>query len=131
MWHLGKSDYQQYATVWEVEDHDTYATVKLGTSRKDKKTDSYLNSNWSFVKFVGNAYPSILEVSPKTKIIIKSGGISQEPYVNKEGVRAWPKNPQTVVFAWDYPEDTDSPRHSSIDNNPKMDNSEDTEDMPF
>jgi hypothetical protein len=112
-WNIGENRYPQQAVLWEIEDKGTYAVGKLGTSRKDKRTGEYANSNWGFVRFVASAYPSILDVLPKTRIIIKSGTISLEPYM-KEGVKTWPKNPSIVIFAWENVEprdndDTDSP----------------------
>ena len=104
-WQIGENKYPQQAVVWEKEDHNTYAVVKLGTSHKDKKSGDYLNSNWSFVRFVGKAYDGIMDVPDKTRIVIKAGWITQEPYM-KDGVKTWPKSPQITVFAWDYPEDS-------------------------
>jgi hypothetical protein len=103
MWHIGQNKYPQLAVVWEVEMKGSYAQVKLGTSRKDSRTKEYLNSNWSFVKFVGSAAEHIADVEKGKRIVILSGGISLEPYM-KDNVKTWPKSPQIVVFAWDYPE---------------------------
>jgi len=122
---IGESKYPQQATVWEAVDHDNYAIVKLGTSRKDKKTGEYANSNWSFVRFVGSAYEGIMQVPLKSRIIIKSGMISQEPYM-KDGVKTWPKNPQIVVFAWEFPEGADN--SSKMDEPPVV---EDDDSLPF
>lgn len=126
-WHIGENQYPQQAVVWEVDDKGSYAIVKLGTSRKDKKSGEYLNSNWSFVKFVGNAYSGIVDVPAKTRIVIKAGTISQEPYM-KNGVKTWPKNPQIVVFAWDYPEEND---HSDRMDTPPNVYGGDEDDNPF
>lgn len=127
-WNIGENKYAQFVTVWEVEDKGTWASVKLGTSRKDKKTGEYANSNWSFVRFVGNAYnDDLLALEPKTRIIIKSGMISQEPYM-KDGEKVWPKNPGIVVFAWEMPDEDNRPA-----GNTKKDKIEDEEDngLPF
>jgi hypothetical protein len=122
---IGENKYPQICTLWEVEDHDTYAVAKLGTSHKDKKTGDYLNSNWSFVRFVGKAYEGIMDVPLKSRIVIKSGWITQEPYM-KDGVKTWPKNPQITVFAWEYPEGTDN--SSKMDQPPIV---EDDDSLPF
>jgi hypothetical protein len=127
-WQIGENKFPQFAFVWEKEDHDTYAIVKLGTSRKDKKTGDYVNSNWSFVRFVGNAYEGIMDVPDKTRIVIKSGRISSEPYQDKDGNRAFPKNPQIVVFAWDYPEDKSESRN--MDKPPVVEDSY-SDELPF
>jgi hypothetical protein len=128
MLHIGQNEYPQYAVIWEIDDRQTYAVVKMGTSRKDKKTDTYLNSNWSFVKFVGNAYKDIDQLKEKDRIVIKAGGISWEPYVDKEGKKAWAKNPALVVFAWEFPEPSDgSPkRGANMDTPPVVE-----DELPF
>jgi len=87
----------QRVRIWEVEDRDTYAIVKMGTSRKDKRDDSYKNSNWGFVRFVGKAYEKILDVEEKQQVWLKGATISLEPY-EKDGETLYPKNPQIVVF---------------------------------
>lgn len=125
MLRIGESRYEQLATIWEVEDKGNYALVKMSTSRKDKESGDYINSNWSFVRFVGNAYEGITEVAPKTRIVIKQGAISLEPYM-KDGEKAWPKNPQIVVFAWDYPEGRDIDK--AMDTPPEV---ADDDEIPF
>jgi hypothetical protein len=124
-WQIGESKYPQQAVIWSKEDKGSYAIVKLGTSHKDKKTGKYLNSNWSFVRFVANAYDGIMDVPDKTRIIIKSGWITQEPYM-KDGVQTWPKSPQITVFAWAKLDDADRP--SKEDEPPVV---EDSNDFPF
>jgi hypothetical protein len=128
MLHIGESQYPQIVTIWEIEDKDSYAIVKMGTSRKDKKTGEYANSNWSFVRFVGNAYKDIGQLKERDRIVIKAGGISQEPYIDKEGTKKWPKSPQIVVFAWEFPEPSDgSPkRGANMDMPPVVE-----DDLPF
>jgi hypothetical protein len=123
MIHIGESKYPQLATVWEVESKGSYALVKLGTSRKDAKTKEYVNSNWSFVRFVGSAAEHIGDVEKGKRIVIVSGGISLEPYM-KDNVKTWPKSPQIVVFAWDYP-DGEGPVSSNHEDE------EDSENIPF
>jgi len=125
MWRLGQSDYDQLAFVWEIEDKKTYALVKLGTSRKDRKTGEYKNSTWSFCKFVGNSYHSILDVDLKSQIIIKSGGISLEPYIDKDGNKQYPKNPQIVIFDWEYYE------NKKTKNNDDSSFEEEINELPF
>ena len=131
MINFGESKYAQFATVWEVEDKETYALVKFSTSRKDKKTDEYLNTSWSFVRFVGNAYnDDLLHMPKQTRIVIKSGGISNEPYIDKEGNKAWSKQPKVVVFAWGYPEGEAASKGSSkrtLDAPPEVEDNE----LPF
>ena len=125
-WNIGENKYPQQAVLWEIEDKGTYAIGKLGTSRKDKRSGEYANSNWSFVRFVANAYPSILDVELKSRIIIKSGSISLEPYM-KDNVKTWPKQPNIVIFAWGYPEDREGGSGNDMDKPPIVD----SDDYPF
>jgi hypothetical protein len=121
---FGNNDYPQTAMVWKVEDKGKYASVRLGTSRKDKQTNKYIASTWSFVRFVGEAYKNILDVEEKTKIIILSGSISLEPY-QKDGQTMYPQNPQITVFSWEYAE----PRDSQYDSAPVVES--DDNELPF
>ena len=105
-WKIGRDnrDFAQLAKVWEVDNHDSYAVVSLGTSTKNKKTEEYDNSNWRFCRFVGNAYnDELLELEKGTTIEIKSGLISRVPYM-KDGEKTYPKSEQIVIFAWGIPE---------------------------
>ena len=104
---------RQFATVWEVEDKGNYSLVKMSTSRKDKDSGEYKNSNWSFVRFVGDAHKKANELSKKDRIVIKGGGISSEPYI-KDGEKMYPKNPQIVIFNWDFPTDVPT-MHNDMD----------------
>jgi len=93
----------QFATFWNIEedgDKGTYALVNLSTSRKVKETGEYKNTSWRWVRFVGGAYNDELLSLPRMTRIKINGGISKEEYVDKDGNRAWPQNPQFVVFGW-------------------------------
>jgi hypothetical protein len=129
MWNVGETKYPQFVTVWKVEDKQNYASVDVSTSRKDKKTGEYVNSNWKYVRFVGNAYNDDLVNMPKqTRIVIKAGGISSEPYVDKDGNKAWPKYPGIVVFAWEYPPERSGGNDSQNEEPPEV---EETDEAPF
>jgi hypothetical protein len=93
----------QKCTFWKAEDKGTYALVSLSTSRKDKKSDEWKNSNWSFVRFVSKAYEKIDKLDEKDRIVIQAG-MSREKYKDKEGKEVWPSQPQMVVFNWDFVE---------------------------
>jgi hypothetical protein len=116
----------QYVTIWEVEDKGSYSLVKMSTSRKNKKTGEYLNSNWSFVRFVGDAHTKASELKRQDRIVLKGAGISQEPYKDANGNKAYPKNPQFVVFNFEYPEAKSNDR--DMDNPPVV---SDDEELPF
>lgn len=100
---VGKTEYEQYAYVKKVEDKGSYALVQLSTSRKDKKLNKSVYSNWSYVRFVGNAYKDIVDVEPGTAIVVKAMSIENTPY-EKDGQTIWPKSPQFTVFAWELSE---------------------------
>lgn len=94
------SKYPNQATVWEIEDKGNFANVKISSSRKDKRITEgspWINTNW-FATFVGDAYKKIGELSPKTRIEIISGTISQESYIDKNGNKAWPKSARVTIF---------------------------------
>ena len=100
-WNIGKSEYEQRATFWKIqEDNKTWATVSLTTSHRDKEKNWH-NSNWGFVRFVGKAYEGLKSLKEKDIIVIKAGTISSEPYIDGDGKKQFPKNPQITVFAWE------------------------------
>ena len=92
----------QRVTIWSVENHDTYSMVKMSSSRKDQKSNEYKNSNWNFVRFVAEAHKKASQLKERDRIELKGAGISSEAYIDKEGKKVYPKNPQIVVFNWDY-----------------------------
>ena len=125
-WNIGENKYPQVATFWKVqEDKGTYATVSLSTSKKDKDKNWH-NSNWSYVRFVGNAYDDLKSLKEKDKIIIKAGQISREPYKDKGEKVVWPKNEQITVFAWTRYEPED---RGEVDTPPQVE--EDSDELPF
>ena len=59
-----------HVTVWEVEDKGNYSIVSMSSSRKDKQTGEYKNSNWKFTRFVGEAHKKANELSSKELICL-------------------------------------------------------------
>jgi hypothetical protein len=115
-----------YAKVWKIKDKGNYAQVQFSTSRKDKQSGEYLNSSWSFVNFVGDAYKKISNLSEGDRIVIKGGTISREPYMDATNTRVWPKYPKLTVFDWEPVkprEEVNQPDSSSSE--------DDNEEMPF
>jgi single-stranded DNA-binding protein len=94
---------KQYATFWEAENKGNYTLVRMSTSRKIKDTGEYKNSNWAFVRFVKDAHDKVDTLVKKDRIIIK-GGMSLEPYTDADGNKKYPKNPQLVIFNFEFPE---------------------------
>lgn len=110
-----------FASVWDVDLQEKVALVSLSTSRKDKSTDTYVNSSWGdYNRFVGvarekaeelaNLIPSAKAESKPVRIKILKAAMSNEPYV-KDGERVWPKRPQLAVFDFEF---TDYPNTSGL-----------------
>lgn len=91
----------QYATIWKVENKGNYSECRISTSRKDQE-NKYHDSNWSFVRFVGKAHNSLIkhEIKEMTRILIKSGSVTQEAYM-KDGEKKYPKTPNIAVFEFE------------------------------
>ena len=119
----------QRVSIWKIEMKENYALVRMGSSRKDKASGEYKNSSWSFCRFVGKAFEKIDQLKEKDRIVLKGAGISQEPYVDKNGETKYPKSPQIVVFNWE-PFVPDGNRTTNGDSAPVVASSDD-EDLPF
>jgi len=118
----------QRVSVWSVEDKGSYSVVSISSSRKDKRDDTWKNSNWSFVKFVGAAHEKAKELKEKDRIELHGATISREEYKDSNGERAWPKTPQITVFNWEFysPDDTGA---KNLDSAPSVEPDEDN--LPF
>jgi len=119
----------QRVTVWSVEDKGTYSLVSMSSSRKDKKSGEYKNTSWSFVRFVGEAHKKAGELKEKDRIELHGAILSREEYEDEDGNRAWPKNPQFVVFNWQYPDNADA--SGGYDAPPKVQVEPDDDELPF
>ena len=129
----------QRFTVWKIEDKKTYALVNMSSSRKDKKTNKYHNSSWGFTRFFGSAYDQLskLNVTEKTRILVKSGTLSREPYLDESGQTIYPKNTQFTV--WDFEiytppaqQDRGMDTPPAVEEDPEQDLENQSEDeMPF
>jgi hypothetical protein len=119
----------QRVNVWKIEDKGGYSIVSISSSRKDKRDDTWKNSNWSYVKFVGAAHEKASELKEKDRIELHGATVSREEYTDANGERAWPKSPQITVFNWEFytPDDTGA---KNLDKAPAVE-PEDNEDVPF
>jgi len=129
---LNISDTQR-VTVWTIEDRQKFAIVQMSSSRKDKKTDEWKNTSWSFVRFVGKAYEKINEIGLKRedRIVLKGATISQEPYMDN-GEKKYPKMPQITVFNWEpYTPEGNSFSKSNADIPPVIEEDASNEEFPF
>lgn len=89
-----------FARIWDIQDKDGYAEVKLSTSRKDKRSGEYVNSYFSFVRFTYHAYDKIKHMSVGDKITNIQLSLSYEPYT-KNGEKVYPKSVKLTVFDFD------------------------------
>jgi len=64
-----------YATVWKIEDKDTFIKGTVSTSEKTQEEGKYINSNWN-VKYVGKSKEKALLLSERDRIKILSGKIT-------------------------------------------------------
>lgn len=90
-----------FFTVWRGEIKDRYAEFSLSTSRKDKRDDSYKNSNWNFVRFVGDAFEKCKGLKERDRITNVTFSLECEPYTDRNGQTVYPKSPRLVVFSFD------------------------------
>lgn len=108
---LNISDNQR-VRVFKVEDKGNYSSVTFSTWRKDKRDGEYKYSNWGFVRFVGAAHKKASELEEGSKIVLKGAGISREEYQDSDGNRAWPKQPQVIVFNFEFLDSETSERET-------------------
>ncbi|GEM_PF-4839603 len=106
----------QRVTVWDVKREEKFTEVRFSSGRKDKKTEKYVNSTWSFVRFVGEAHKKATALKKGDRIELKGAGFSSEPY-EKDGETLYPKTPKLVVFNYEpyIPEDSGESHTSSGD----------------
>jgi len=89
----------QKVTVWEVEDKGSWSSLKVSSSRKDKRLPEgkqFVNTNW-FARLVGEAHNKSGTLNKGARIALTNAYIAQEPY-EKDGEKQWPKAPQVVIF---------------------------------
>ena len=104
----------QRVTVWDVKREEKFTEVRFSSGRKDKKTEKYVNSTWSFVRFVGEAHKKTASLKKGDRIELKGAGFSSEPY-EKDGETLYPKTPKLVVFNYEpyIPEDSQATSDAS------------------
>lgn len=105
---------ESYFTVWRGTIHERYAEFSLSTSRKDKKTDEYKNSNWNFVRFVGDAFEESKKLKERDRITNVKFALECEPYTDRNGETVYPKSPRIVVFSFEMAENSRSGAKSGV-----------------
>lgn len=100
-----------YMTIWSIEEKDGRYRARTGTYRKNKKDNTYINSNWN-VNFVGSAAEKAKTLVEKDKIVIKPGDLNIENIFLPEKAEGKP-NSYLVVTVFDFekqaPKTSDSP----------------------
>jgi hypothetical protein len=129
------------ARVIAIENKGKYSVVKMRTARKDKKTDTWINSTWSFTRFIGSAHDHISEIEKQmstmekfengdvkngVSVVLKSVSLENAPYMDKDGQKQYPKNYQMVVWDWGFPKEDES----SMDTPPVIEEST-SDELPF
>lgn len=104
-----------FLKIWEVEHSEKYSTVKMGSSRKNKNTNEWINSNWSFIRFVGNAHEKSKYLKKGSKITNMRFSIDNEPYKNKNGEISYPTKPKIVVYDFEIVEEQQNNTHEEVD----------------
>ena len=112
MLNLSKS----YLKVWKVEDKGKFVKAQCTSGKKDKQTDTWINSNWN-VRFCGKCLVDAKKLKEGDSVKIQSGII--ENVWDKEKQRNWLN---VVVFELE-----------GADNNPNDEYPilEDEEELPF
>jgi len=125
-WNIGEQKYPQLATFWKIqEEQEKFSVVSLGTSSKDKEKNWH-NSSWSWCRFVGNANKDLHELKEGDKIVIVSGKIDRDSWVDKDGTKQYPKNEKITIFAWKKYEPSE--KEDARDVPPVV---EESDDVPF
>lgn len=109
---------KSYAKVWEIEDKGNYIQAKIGSSRKDKRDGSYINSNW-YVRFVGSCKDLAKDLQKGDRIVIKNAIV--ENVYSKEHNRSYLN---VTVFDFEVDSQTSTPGFDDVDDFPD-------DDLPF
>lgn len=87
----------QRAKISKIEYKDNYTIVNLSTSRKTGEKE-YAYSDWGFVKFVKDAHKYAMDnVLKETDVVLLVKAFQSKEAYQKDGKKAYPKNPQIVV----------------------------------
>lgn len=114
-----------FCKIWKIEQRDKDCLVQFSTSRKDRRTEEYLNSNWNFVVFVSKANDKVRNMEKGDRITNLNFGLSWEPY-EKDGEKIYAKSPRMVVFDFDK---VDAPK--KLDNEALEDFGLSEDELPF
>lgn len=119
-----------YARVWGVKTvSDTITDVKLSISRKNKKTDEYIQDFSGFVDFLGSANAQ-KALNLRRGDTIKLGDTDVSTSYKKETKQSFT---QFKVFSFENVDNSNKPTdaHDSVDSGEVEDTSKDEEPLPF
>ena len=107
---------KSYFKIWEVEDKGKFVKAKASTSKKDKQTDTWVNSNWN-VRFVGKCIDEAKTLEVGDRIVATNGII--ENVWDKEKKMAWLN---VIIFEFEKQEENSHEVPTTI---------EDDDELPF
>lgn len=119
-----------YARVWDVKTvSDTITNVKLSISRKNKKTDEYIQDFSGFVDFLGSANAQ-KALNLRRGDTIKLGDTDVSTSYKKETKQSFT---QFKVFSFENVDNSNKPAeaHNDVDSGEVEDTSKDEEPLPF
>ena len=131
---FGSTSKDVYAKIWKIEYGEKFVKAQISTSRKDKKTNEYINSPWH-ATFVGNCVDSAKQLNEGDKIQISSAQI--ENAKGKDG--KYYVNMIIFGFSADdggnnqqsSPRPVNSKRTQNLDVPPAYDDSDMEDSLPF
>lgn len=119
-----------YARVWGIKTvSDTITNVKLSISRKNKKTDEYIQDFSGFVDFLGSANAQ-KALKLRRGDTIKLGDTDVSTSYKKETEQSFTR---FKVFSFENVDNSNKPTdaHDSVDSGEVEDTSKDEEPLPF
>lgn len=119
-----------YARVWGIKTvSDTITNVNLSISRKNKKTDEYIQDFSGFVDFLGSANAQ-KALNLRRGDTIKLGDTDVSTSYKKETKQSFT---QFKVFSFENVDNSNKPTdaHDSVDSGEVEDTSKDEEPLPF
>ena len=113
-----------YMTIWSIEEKDGRYKGRASTSRKNKKDNTYVNSNWN-VSFVGSASEKAKTLVEKDRIVVKAGDLNVENiYLPENGDRK--ATSYLLVTIFDFEKQTPNGAETPKQTQPSND-----DDLPF
>ena len=97
---------KSYVKIWELEDNGKYIQAKVGSSRKDKRDGTWINSNW-FARFVGKCADQARVLSKGDRIMITNGTV--ESVYSKERQRAY-----TSLTIFEFEQEQQQPQWEEV-----------------